>query len=108
MSEEKYTELYELKDEIGQCESCRYSHCSSYDPSPAGVSLSSGSMEDWDCSAKLGEEVDGEPPCPLWNGDVHFCETHGFHYGENCQICEDNAQYEALKEIEDEKKGVVQ
>lgn len=91
---------------VGKCEGCRYSWTERFDPSPAGISLSPGYMEDAGCHADdflvILPEVDVEEwgvaePCPLWCSNIHYCERHGYQIG-RCEICVDEAMYEDWKD----------
>lgn len=53
------------------CETCKYACHSAYDPSPAGVCLGGGLMEDWSCAREdeaddYTSDLANEGKCPLW------------------------------------------
>jgi hypothetical protein len=87
-----------------KCDDCFFSLTSSYDPSPSGVSLSSGSMTDWGCTHPDADkfpdeyvETNGACQCgiPI---PKRYCPKHGLHncWG-GCIWCqnEQEAQIEA-------------
>jgi hypothetical protein len=57
-----------MSELIKTCDNCEYVSVSHYDPSPHGVSLSSGSMVDYGCGKEdeLPDDYDFTGDCPLW------------------------------------------
>ena len=43
-------EIKDLKLAVGKCETCKHVSISQYDPSPVGISLSSGTMTEMECT----------------------------------------------------------
>jgi len=83
---------------VGVCETCRFFHADTFDPSPAGVALGSGRMEDMCCEKE--EEValtvddedvgtDENHQCPYWQPAFEWCDIHKIWYMYECDRCID-------------------
>lgn len=104
--------FFDLKD-IGKCPSCCYSNHSTYDPSPHGVSLSSGYFEEWDCGHPDVEQFDSleeydcdwgnTEPCLFWRPiEVRICTKHGMYLDyDGCPECRNEAEARADKEAQE-------
>lgn len=100
------------KIEVGICGTCKHYRCEEYDPSPPGVALSPGTINDCECYREddfvdleeqgfIIEERDfGKDlahQCPLWEPlELSYCKRHKqFTHGE-CDDC----VYEGEMEME--------
>ena len=94
-----------------KCSTCRYYTCEEYDPSPEGVSLSSGTMADCYCEREDElEEGWGEVMCPLFSPFIMLkCKRHNISYWENdtigCDRCHAELDEYERKLDEDEAKS---
>lgn len=79
-----------------KCYDCKHSHEEAYDPSPAGISLSAGSMYDWSCNKEneLPDEWDPD------GKEDHNCPCFEAFTKEELQkmIDDDRAMCEAMME----------
>lgn len=95
----------ELRIETGKCETCSHAIKTSFDPSPRGVSLSPGTMEDIECGfdwlpdgddeipesvkAVSSEKIGTEIECPVWGPRIGYCHRHNrWYYDDECAACE--------------------
>jgi len=98
-------EIKDLKLAVGKCETCKHVSISQYDPSPVGISLSSGTMTEMECTRETETipdtvDIDGagiDYQCPGWEPDFQFCKTHGWFLNESgyCIACE-NEMYDRM------------
>ena len=94
-----------MEIKVGKCETCRFARISRYDPSPAGLSLASGYMEDCECEYPFTGDEDAEldtawddfynnnkGECPFWEPNISYCKKHRAWYGGAfCPHCENEA-----------------
>lgn len=87
----KVTEL-----KVGICKTCKNHWYARFDPSPAGVALSAGSMVDEGCfvddkleqydNPEMGKDIDNQ--CPLWvMPELTYCTKHKIWYWGECEEC---------------------
>ena len=76
-----------MEIQAGKCETCRHARITRYDPSPPGLSLASGYMEDVECEYPVGDYPELEPlwddfynhdkgECPFWEPAITYCKKH--------------------------------
>jgi len=94
---------------VGICETCKFYHVDYFDPSPAGVALGPGVMEDVYCEKE--EEVmltvddkdigtDENHQCPFWQPAFKWCKRHRIWYMGECEKCLDEMAEEMMKGAE--------
>ncbi len=101
-----------MEFKVGVCETCKHFSCDTFDPSPSGVALGKGWMNDCGCTKedelfqiagdwenfdKLGN--DEENQCPLWEPNFQWCKTHKVWYLYECDRCIEEME-EAYKEFQ--------
>ena len=98
-----------LEIEMGVCKTCKHSRTDSYDPSPSGIAMSPGTIDEDYCELiETGKDenmpdnpdvgMNEDNQCPCWEPPINFCKEHNCWYDYQCPKCEE-LMYQQMEEV---------